>query len=47
VFATLGAQPIVGVFRERVGARAGETLGLSLNLDAVHLFDAETGVRLN
>jgi len=47
VFATLGTQPIVGVFRERVAARPGETLAMSLNLDAVHLFDATTGARLN
>jgi len=47
VFATLGTQPIVGVFRERVAARPGEALAMSLNLDAVHLFDATTGARLN
>ena len=47
VFAKLGAQKIVGVFRERVTARPGEKLLLSPNLDAVHLFDAETGARMN
>src|SRR5579863_5933703 len=47
VFATIGAQPIVGVFRERIKARPGETLGLAPNLDAVHLFDSTTGARLN
>jgi multiple sugar transport system ATP-binding protein len=47
VFATVGTQPIVGVFRERVTARPGETLGLSVDLNAVHLFDSSTGARLN
>jgi multiple sugar transport system ATP-binding protein len=47
VFAKLGANKIVGVFRERVTAKPGESLYLTPNLDAVHLFDAETGARLN
>jgi multiple sugar transport system ATP-binding protein len=47
VFAKLGAHKIVGVFRERVAARPGERLSLSTNLDAVHLFDVETGARMN
>jgi multiple sugar transport system ATP-binding protein len=47
VFAKLGAQKIVGVFRERVAARPGEKLPLTPNLEAVHLFDAETGLRMN
>ncbi len=46
VFAKLGGQQIVGVFRERITARQGDNLPLSPNLDAVHLFDAETGKRL-
>ena len=45
VFAKLGGQPIVGVFRERISARPGDELPLSPNLDAVHLFDAESGKR--
>jgi len=47
VFAKFGSQKIVGVFRERIQTRPGETLVLSPNLDAVHLFDPETGARLN
>jgi multiple sugar transport system ATP-binding protein len=47
VFAKIGDQKIVGVFRERVAARPGETLVLSPNVDAVHLFDAESGKRLD
>ena len=47
VFAKLGVQKIVCVLRERITARPGETLALSPNLDAVHLFDPQTGARLN
>ena len=46
VFAKLGGEQIVGVFRERIPTRPGEILPLSPNLGAVHLFDAETGSRL-
>jgi multiple sugar transport system ATP-binding protein len=47
VFAKLGATKIVGVFRERVAAKPGERLPMTPNLDCVHLFDAESGARLN
>ena len=46
VFAKLGDQPIVGVFRDRISAQPGDILPLSPNLDSVHLFDAESGKRL-
>jgi multiple sugar transport system ATP-binding protein len=46
VFAKVGGHPIVTVFRDRLSAQPGETLVLSPNLDAVHLFDAESGKRL-
>jgi len=46
VFAKLGDQPIVGVFRDRISAQPGDNLPLSPNLDAVHLFDAQNGRRL-
>ena len=46
VFAKLGGQKIVGVFRERVSVKPGETLTMSPNLDSVHLFDAQNGARL-
>jgi multiple sugar transport system ATP-binding protein len=46
VFARLGAQKIVGVFRERVSARPGEMIPVTPNVDAVHLFDSATGIRL-
>ena len=47
VFAKLGGQKLVGVFRERVAARPREALPITPNLDAVHLFDESTGRRLN
>jgi multiple sugar transport system ATP-binding protein len=47
VFAKVGGYPIVTVFRDRVSAQPGESLPLSPNLDAVHLFDAESGRRLS
>ena len=47
VFAKLGQQKIVGVFRERVQTRPGELLPIAPNPDAVHLFDAANGQRLN
>jgi multiple sugar transport system ATP-binding protein len=46
VFARLGTQKIVGVFRERVSARPGEMIPVTPNVDAVHLFDSATGIRL-
>jgi multiple sugar transport system ATP-binding protein len=47
VFAKLGEQKIVGVFRERVAIKSGEPLPLSPNLDYVHLFDPTTGARMS
>jgi multiple sugar transport system ATP-binding protein len=46
VFAKLGQQKIVGLFRERLLSSPGQ--GVSLNPDAaqVHLFDATTGQRI-
>jgi multiple sugar transport system ATP-binding protein len=46
VFAKVGGHPIVTVFRDRISAQPGQSLLLSPNLDAVHLFDAESGKRL-
>jgi len=46
VLAKLGDQAIVGVFRDRLTTRPGEVLPMSPNLDAVHLFDAESGKRV-
>ncbi len=41
VFAKVGEQKIVGVFRERITVNPGEQLALSPNLDYVHLFDPD------
>jgi multiple sugar transport system ATP-binding protein len=46
VFAKLGKQKIVSVFRERVSVKPGEVLSMMPNPGAAHLFDAESGVRL-
>jgi multiple sugar transport system ATP-binding protein len=46
VFARLGTQKIVGVFRERISAKPGEMLSIAPNVSAAHLFDSATGVRL-
>jgi multiple sugar transport system ATP-binding protein len=47
VFAKLGGQKVVGVFRERIAARPGEDLPMAPDPKSVHLFDKETGLRLN
>jgi multiple sugar transport system ATP-binding protein len=47
VFAKVGGQKIVGVFRERISARPGEDLPMAPDPKSVHLFDKETGLRLN
>ena len=38
---------IVGVFRERISAKPGEALPMAPDPKLVHLFDKETGLRLN
>ena len=47
LFAKLGGQKIVGVFRERIAVKPGEMLPLLPDADAAHLFDAASGQRLN
>jgi len=46
VFARLGGQDIVGVFRERIAVGPGDKLPLSPDPNLVHLFDQETGRRI-
>jgi multiple sugar transport system ATP-binding protein len=43
---TLGEHTVTGVFRERIAARHGETIHIRPDLNAIHLFDAETGLRI-
>ena len=46
VLARLGAADVVGVFRERISARPGEEIRISVEPEATHLFDAASGARL-
>ena len=46
MIARLGGNDVTCVFRERVTAKPGETIHLSIDGAHVHLFDAETGRRL-
>ncbi|GLQ11177.1 ABC transporter ATP-binding protein [Devosia yakushimensis] len=43
----IGEQQIIGVFRERLQAQPGSTIHVAPQLNAVHLFDAASGKRLN
>ena len=42
----LGGEEVSCVFRERVTARPGETINVSIDAAHIHLFDAQTGHRL-
>ena len=46
VISRLGTQEVVAVFRERHAFAAGQEICLQPDPEQVHLFDAETGVRL-
>jgi multiple sugar transport system ATP-binding protein len=46
VLMKLGAQSLIGAFRERVSARPGELLRINPDPQLVHLFDQESGKRL-
>ncbi len=46
VYADVGGQQIVCVFRERITAQPGETIHISANPQLVHLFDPKEGNRL-
>ncbi len=47
VFARLGQQKIIGVFRDRVSAASGQPFAMTPNPAMVHLFDAQSGLRLD
>jgi len=47
VFATLGGEEVVAVFRERHRFNPGDKVRLKPNPTLVHLFDETTGKRLN
>ncbi|MCB1489969.1 MAG: TOBE domain-containing protein, partial [Bauldia sp.] len=46
VYMKLGGHDLVGVFRERIRVEPGETLHLTADPALVHLFDRQTGVRM-
>ncbi|TNC63091.1 ABC transporter ATP-binding protein [Rubellimicrobium roseum] len=46
VSARLASTGVICVFRERIAARPGEIIHVSVDTSATHLFDAETGQRL-
>ena len=43
----LGSQPFTGVFRERIDTKPGETIRVAPQLGAIHIFEAQSGQRLN
>ncbi|MHB2165404.1 sugar ABC transporter ATP-binding protein, partial [Alsobacter sp. R-9] len=47
VVAKVGGQELVCVFRERITAKPGESIGIAPDPNLVHLFDGESGARLN
>jgi len=47
VFAKLGGEQVVAVFRERHQFNPGDKIRLKPDPSLVHLFDEETGKRLN
>jgi multiple sugar transport system ATP-binding protein len=46
VFAKVGDQKIVAVFRQRLNAKPGETLPMMPEVGLAHLFDEKTGARI-
>lgn len=47
VVARCGGQEVTCVFRERIEAKPGETLGITPDTNVTHLFDAGTGKRIS
>ncbi|WCK69513.1 ABC transporter ATP-binding protein [Agrobacterium tumefaciens] len=46
VFARLGQQKVIGVFRDRIEEPSDHLIAMTPNADRVHLFDAHSGTRL-
>jgi len=46
VFMRVGDHDLLGVFRERVAAARGDTIGVTFQPNTMHLFDSESGKRL-
>jgi multiple sugar transport system ATP-binding protein len=47
VTAQFAGVPIICAFRERVSARPGETIRITVDPAAVHLFDAQNQLRMD
>ena len=47
VVVRLNGEELICVFRERITAKPGETIKISPTTNLVHLFDAETGKRID
>jgi multiple sugar transport system ATP-binding protein len=43
----LGGHEVIGVFRERIMKTPGEALSIGIDIGHVHIFDPETGKRLD
>ncbi|KRA98050.1 sugar ABC transporter ATP-binding protein [Devosia sp. Root685] len=43
----LGDRDLIGVFRERISAGPGETIGISFDGERLHMFDPKTGNRIS
>jgi multiple sugar transport system ATP-binding protein len=43
---TIAGQPLLGVFRDRVAARPGETVRIAIDPARAHLFSMETELRM-
>ncbi|MFF0952057.1 ABC transporter ATP-binding protein [Rhizobium leguminosarum] len=47
VFARIGSQKVIGVFRDRVEDQSGQPMAMTPNPASVNLFDLKTGLRLD
>jgi multiple sugar transport system ATP-binding protein len=47
LFARVGRQKIVGIFKQRLMLKPGDVVGFTPDTAAVHLFDTTTGLRLD
>ncbi|WP_340108512.1 sn-glycerol-3-phosphate ABC transporter ATP-binding protein UgpC [Pikeienuella sp. HZG-20] len=47
VVGKIGQADVIGVFRDRISTAPGEEIGVSVDPEATHLFDTETGKRVS
>jgi multiple sugar transport system ATP-binding protein len=43
---TIAGQPVLGVFRDRITARPGDTVRIAIDPSRAHVFSRETGLRI-